>query len=373
MKRSIMHTCLGLLLGLSSLGWTGCESAIGDTPGHREGFTFRVNLPDPIQVETKAGMGVDLINIQNIWIVQYNSESGVLLNCVYLNSGFTDVHEGFMMQVTTDQKAFSDVQSRFYMIVNGGPDLLKGFKEAAAENSEADLKRKRVLMDAPLMTSAPMLLTSESIEYTPEEGKDKVIVISRLYRAYAKFSLTMLVTDASSSDTSAPSFTLDAADGVTLTYLPDSMALYTAAGENGNYPHRDYVSSTSHTLAGAAIGGTKKHFWMAENLRGTGSSDSFSGKNKEANGPGGTLTGCTFLTIKGTYKYHASDAAGIKVEYRFYLGSNLTRDYNIRRDHHYDITINLKGANSADMRVTITDGNVAVFDDVDEVTNEVEF
>lgn len=373
MKRRILHACLLPLLGMLCFVWTGCESALGDTSGEQEGFQFRVSLPDPIEVETKAGMGVDLINIQNIWIVQYNSESGGLLNCVYLSSGFTDVHEGFMMQVTTDQKAFSDVQSRFYMIVNGGPDLLAGFKDAAGENSEDDLKKKRVLMDAPLMTSAPMLLTSEPVEYTPEEGKDKVIVISRLYRAYAKFSLTMLVTDASSSDMSAPSFTLDAADGVTLTHLPDSMALYTAAGESGNYPHRDYVSSTNYTLTGAAIGGTKKHFWMAENLRGTGSSDSFSGKNKETNGPGGTLAGCTFLTIKGTYKYHASDAAGIKVEYRFYLGSNLTKDYNIRRDHHYDVTVNLKGANSADMRVTITDGNVAVFDDVDEVINEVKF
>lgn len=372
MKRRRMHYCLLPLLGLAAWVWTACESAMDDTPGATKGFQFRVSLPDPIEVETKAGMGVDLINIQDIWIVQYNSESGGLLNCVYLNSGFTDVHEGFMMQVTTDQKAFSDVQSRFYMIVNGGPDLLAGFKDAA-ENSENDLKKKRVLMDAPLMTSAPMLLTSESVEYMPEEGKDKVIVISRLYRAYAKLSLTMYVTDASAADASAPSFTLDAADGVTLTHLPDSMALYTAAGGSGNYPQLDYVSSTSYPLSGAAIGGTKKQFWMAENLRGTGSSDSFSGKNKETNGPGGTLKGCTYLTLKGTYKYHASDAAGIKVEYRFYLGSNLTKDYNIRRDHHYDLTVNLKGANSADMRVTITDGNVAVFDEVDKVENEVKF
>lgn len=373
MKRRRMHYCLLPLLGLAAWVWTACESAVDDTPGDGKGFRFRVSLPDPIQVETKGGMGVDLINIQNIWIVQYNSESGVLLSCVYLDNGFTDVHDGFMMQVTTDQKAFSDVRSRFYMIVNGGPALLEGFKDATDENSEADLKKKEVLMDAPLMTSAPMLLTSEPVEYTPQEGQDKVIVISRIYRAYAKFSLTILVTDASVSNASAPSFTLDATDGVTLTHLPNNMAVYTAAGGSGNYPNPESISSTSYPLSGAAIGGTKKQFWMAENLRGTGSSDSFSGKNKETNGPGGTLKGCTYLTLKGTYKYHASDAAGIKVEYRFYLGSNLTKDYNIRRDHHYDLTVNLKGANSADMRVTITDGNVAVFDEVDKVENEVKF
>ena len=89
--------------------------------------------------------------------------------------------------------------------------------------------------------------------------------------------------------------------------------------------------------------------------------------------PDGKLTGCTYLTLKGTYKYSSSHANGIKVEYRFYLGDNLTNNYNIQRDHHYDLTINIKGANSADLRVKITDGNVAVFDDVDTIENEVSF
>ncbi|MFR8356705.1 MAG: hypothetical protein ACLVEJ_14465 [Parabacteroides sp.] len=44
-------------------------------------------------------------------------------------------------------------------------------------------------------------------------------------------------------------------------------------------------------------------------------------------------------------QYASSHTAGIKVEYRFYLGDNLTNNYNIQRDHHYDLTINIKGAN----------------------------
>ena len=48
-------------------------------------------------------------------------------------------------------------------------------------------------------------------------------------------------------------------------------------------------------------------------------------------------------------------------------------DYNIYQDYHYKLTVNTAGPNSADLRVTITNGNVAVFDDVDNVENTVNF
>ena len=48
-------------------------------------------------------------------------------------------------------------------------------------------------------------------------------------------------------------------------------------------------------------------------------------------------------------------------------------DYNIYQDYHYKLTANIAGPNSADLRVTITNGNVAVFDDVDNVENTVNF
>ena len=48
-------------------------------------------------------------------------------------------------------------------------------------------------------------------------------------------------------------------------------------------------------------------------------------------------------------------------------------DYNIYQDYHYKLTVNIACPNSADLRVTITNGNVAVFDDVDNVENTVNF
>ena len=174
-----------------------------------------------------------------------------------------------------------------------------------------------------------------------------------------------------------------------ITNIPQIIALYTAGGGNSNSLYPETISATTMNLDAQSFSsltstsGASADFYMPENLRGLGLSESFEGKNKESNGPGSTsvttstpdgkLTGCTYLTLKGTYKYSSSHANGIKVEYRFYLGDNLTNNYNIQRDHHYDLTINIKGANSADLRVKITDGNVAVFDDVDTIENEVSF
>ena len=232
----------------------------------------------------------------------------------------------------------------------------------------------------------PTLLTSGPSAYSPtassgdtEENK-KVVFVSRLFRAYAKVTVRVQFNDASASLSDMTA---------TITNIPTKMALYTAGGGSSNSKYPVTIDNTTMKTTETAFSsltstaGSSAYFCMPENLRGLGLSESFEGKNQESNGPGSTsvsistpdgkLTGCTYLTLKGTYKYASSHTAGIKVEYRFYLGDNLTNNYNIQRDHHYDLTINIKGANSADLRVKITDGNVAVFDDVDTIENEVSF
>ncbi len=95
------------------------------------------------------------------------------------------------------------------------------------------------------------------------------------------------------------------------------------------------------------------------------------GKNQKENGPGSEsdkLAGCTYIELAGIYKYDPSHTDGVKVKYTFYLGGN-TNDYNIARDYSYDITFRIAGPNSADVRVEITDGNVAIFNEVDVIKN----
>ncbi|WP_196047712.1 DUF4906 domain-containing protein, partial [Parabacteroides distasonis] len=133
-------------------------------------------------------------------------------------------------------------------------------------------------------------------------------------------------------------------------------------------------------VSGITLGEKYGTFYLAENIRGTGTATSAQEKNIGSKGPGGTLNDCTYLLVKGQYKYYLGQISGaskysdpIDVEYKFYLGGDLVTDYNIYRDYHYKITVDIAGPNSADYRVKITNGNVAVFDDADTVENEVTF
>ncbi|WP_455640291.1 DUF4906 domain-containing protein [Parabacteroides sp.] len=383
---------LSLLAGLFSLLFVSCESSIdstGNDYGKKCDFQFYVKLPESISVETKADNMLGEVNIKNVWILQYSLDNK-LLRSVYkeddINNTEDFVKDGdYMVKINTDtnkdDEKFSDIDSRFYLIVNGGEALFDGTKPGNLTISETDLKAKTVSFNT-VLGAIPELLTSGPSEYPdktlPVSGTEtpkKVVFISRLYRPYAKVSLNVQLNDKDASFTGGSNtggFT------TTVTNIPKIMALYTAGGSaNGSYYPATIDNNTMTTgatlLNSLAATGTTAWFCIPENLRGTGSSDTFMGKNKIENGPGGTLSGCTYITVKGVYKYNKTHAAGIDVEYRFYLGENLINDYNIQRDHHYNLTLNLKGANSADLRVSITNGNVAVFDKVVTIDNKVEF
>ena len=396
MKNKHIYYLLLPLVVVFNLVITGCESTeeSGNAgSGGNCSFQFCLKLPEAISVETKAttptiGDKNEATSVKNVWILQYDA-SGNFIKKLYKVDNTSDdkdfVKENdYMVRINTDATSeaekFSDIISRFYIIVNGGEALLRNF-----EGTEAELKETTVDF-TPSTGSVPTLLTSGPSAYSPtassgdtEENK-KVVFVSRLFRAYAKVTVRVQFNDASASLSDMTA---------TITNIPTKIALYTAGGgsSNSKYPATidgTTMKTTETDFSGlTSTAGSSAYFCMPENLRGLGLSESFEGKNKESNGPGSTsvttstpdgkLTGCTYLTLKGTYKYSSSHANGIKVEYRFYLGDNLTNNYNIQRDHHYDLTINIKGANSADLRVKIPDGNVAVFDDVDTIENEVSF
>lgn len=361
-----------LLTFILCLFTTGCSTSEDDTS--TKGFRFCVQMPKSIEVETKVDLGGDSSEktaIQNAWIVQYNS-NGQLLHCIYIDKGFKVDDTGYLVTITTGNETFTKMTSNFYFILNGGESLLNGF-DTLKDNSKDVLLKKTSTMPneggIPTISGRPLLLTAGPTSYTEEKEAEKVILVSRVYRAFAKFSLTINFLGAND---------LFVVKEATVTNIPKEMALYAGGGSNNNYPATVDIYSTPIQLSGVSTNSTA-NFYMPENIRGIGNSSTFQGKNVASNGPGGNLDGCTYLTLKGKYYYDKTQSGGnyvqapIDVEYRFYLGSNLTNDYNIRRDHHYNLTINLKGANSADLRVTITNGNVAVFDEVETITNTVDF
>lgn len=424
MKKNYTQLIL-LLAGIFNLLATGCASS--DTPAQPENnnFSFYIKMPDPITVETKADIGTadEPITVNDVWILQYLA-NGTLSQCLYIadNDKITSEDNNYLVKIQTpeneDQK-FSDVESRFYIIVNGGAGLLNDFKADAVgtNKSEDALKKIMTYIDYNYQatnSTPPGLLTAGPIIYkptatsadaetaltkadentgggsetgtndggtndgsngeeTPAVSTDKVVFISRMYRAYAKVKVNINF----QADEKFPNSSFTVTE-CTVNNLPSwgssdnkKIALYTPTNIMGGYPNVEGFESLTNTYNAS---NPSFSFYMPENLRGTGKSTSFEDKNKSGNGPGtsGSLEGCTYLTVKGEYRYERTQDP-IKVEYTFYLGGNLTNDYNIERDHLYNLTLNLKGANSADWRVKITDGNVAVFDEVTEINNKVDF
>lgn len=424
MKKNYTQLIL-LLAGIFNLLATGCASS--DTPAQLENnnFSFYIKMPDPITVETKADIGTadEPITVNDVWILQYLA-NGTLSQCLYIDDKYkiTSEDNNYLVKIQTPDtpdERFSDVESRFYIIVNGGAGLLNDFKAEAVvtDKTEAALKKIMTYIDYNYLTkntTPPGLLTAGPIAYKPtttstdaetyptkaDEGTgggsetgtneggtnegsngeenpaastDKVVFISRMYRAYAKVKVNINF----QADEKFPNSSFTVTE-CTVNNLPswgsaenNTIALYTPAITDAGYPTTDKVTeSLKFSSSNSSFS-----FYMPENLRGIGKSTSFEDKNKTENGPGRSLEGCTFLTVKGNYIYDSTKPSQnpIKVEYTFYLGGNLINDYNIERDHLYNLTLNLKGANSADWRVKITDGNVAVFDEVTEINNKVDF
>lgn len=348
----------GMLVCLPS-----CQS---DTslPGEN-GIEIRLQLPPALTLQTRSGV-LDEITISNVWVVQYVTGSTQVIKCQYFDGNSISNSTSYLLQVTTSQ--FVNATSRFYVIANAGSNFLY----TDFQGTEAELKAKTFAIGAGT-GDQPTFLASDAITYTPESSSgsnDKAVIVAPLQRAYAKISVQWQPKNIQGSMTFI---------SVTAYNLPKNMAVYPRAG--GDLQTAYPVVSTDNILADATgIGtgnlaqGSTRIFYMAENLRGMGSGSSFPEKNLTGKGPGtnGSLEGCTYIVLSGEYIYPGATSP-IKVEYKIYLGGNLMNDYNIQRGTLYNITLYVSGANSADVRVTITDGNVIVFDEVETVENSVTF
>lgn len=233
--------------------------------------------------------------------------------------------------------------------------------------TEEELKAKTVAFSG--YNNKPSLLTSGPLEYKPDPKKPGVIpLVVPLRRAYATISLSWNK-KGDLADANNPSNLV--VKSVSLYNVPAHMALYTRGGGSikDKYPaDKDgstAITSTTGTQITTNLGPSSSfEFYMPENLRGMGTAASFMEKSIPAKGPDGRLDYCTYIKLSGKYVYAgAKDSIG--VNYLLHLGGNLMTDYNIRRDYLYKLTVNVSGANSADVRVTITDGNVVMFDAVE--------
>ena len=363
-------------------------------------FQFMLKAPGTIEVDTKgidtkakAILKLGETAVYNVWILQFKSDGTELLKAVFANQddiqsvGGDDTYDQLLIQLTKEGMRFKNEDSVFYIIVNGEAstateetaNLFVAAGGIPATLTEGDLmaKTKDITYSADGSATGANILSSGPTAYKKDGTNTdmKLVVLSRMYRAFAKVTVHV----ESSIKAVDGQFSLIPTTPVIIANVPKKTRLY----DDGSSPYP--ASGTTNfydetPVSGITLGEKYGTFYLAENIRGTGTATSAQEKNIGSKGPGGTLNDCTYLLVKGQYKYYLGQISGaskysdpIDIEYKFYLGGDLVTDYNIYRDYHYKITVDIAGPNSADYRVKITNGNVAVFDDADTVENEVTF
>ncbi|MDE5945010.1 MAG: DUF4906 domain-containing protein, partial [Rikenella sp.] len=123
-----------------------------------------------------------------------------------------------------------------------------------------------------------------------------------------------------------------------------------ASGGAGLYPAASAANFSTYEAMSNPMAGTST-WYVAENLRGTGSGTTAFDKNAET-AQTGQGAYCTYIDLQGTYTFASGETADLS--YRFYLGGDVTADYNVRRNHIYDLTVRIVGANAADARISVT-------------------
>ncbi len=418
--------CTTMIMGITACHKDANSNEAEDTPQSAR-FSFILKLPGELSVDSRAEGSVPSLSgipFNDVWVLQYKVETGntTTLSAAkyYTGESITgEAQSDYLVIVPTGDGGsnayFTNEESRFYIIVNGGIELLG---EQAADgsapelstiqtnyNSEASIRSLLQSIPASIATDPGLLAVENGIDFKPGTtdaadagGAASIPIRATLVRTYARI-------DVCYQNTKPEDGKFTPTDAV-LVNQPTHLALFSAEGKNTPYPpvsvgadveaSQNHISTTEVSLKNGDWTAnpwqerteTDKNaltFYTSENLRGQGIATTYSGKSQSGNGPGtgGSLEGCTHLILRGTYRYRTGfDATskdpiystdGIGVEYKIYLGGNLTNDYNVRRNMHYTVTVNIGGANSADARVTITDGNVIVFDDSDTIENTIDF
>lgn len=343
---------------------TSCDRSL-PVESEGDGVIIQLNVPKELEVTTKGG-ALDGIEIGDVWVLQYTKNTDELLKAKkYPSTAITPGANTSLLNVLTT--GFSEADSRFYVIANGGDnfltqnDTLRG--EGKTPITQVQLKQKTLSLTN--YTSSPTFATAGPIELTQDSIRKyggKAIIVAPLERAFAKVSLRWR-----KSANFSGKLTIKE---VAVCNLPTSMAAYARGGGliSDKYPTDISSMESKKVITSGDLGaGSEQPFYMPENLRGMGTGITFSEKTVPSKGPGGNVDGCTFVLLSGEYQYALGDgtySSVIKVLYKIFLGGNLTNDYNIQRGYLYNLTVNIGGANSSDVRVTITDGRAVVFDDV---------
>lgn len=353
------------------------------------GLTLQLRSPLSLDVETtRANATIGDVTVSDVWVIQFTQEESVKV----VIKNYTEIAvktDLNFFTITTGNTDFWNVNSQFYIITNAGSDHagLQALQTAVGNGTPvtaAEVMGQLKELTESAATTEPGILSAGPIDFEQKTGgnpQTSVALLAHMKRAYSRITVQYATGSEPFPDAGfTPS-------KLTVKEVPKKIAFFERAGAtSGTFPsiaESDYTANfTESVQLYPATGGSAVEFsdispfifYMPANLRGTGISTTAQGKNVAANGPledstgssSGTrsLKGCTCIVLEGKYKYDKGQSGEVGVTYTFYLGGNLVNNYNLERGKAYTLKINIASVNSADLRVTVTDGNVSVFDQV---------
>ena len=216
LKMRISLFCILCLL----LGACSNEEMIPSTSegGEECAFQFLLRVPGTIDVETKAGTETTILklgdtNIYNVWILQFKKDGTELLKAVFADrnsitavpGSSSTTYDQLLIQLMKDDMRFKNETSEFYIIVNAEDMnatevtaklfVKEGGIPTSLSVTELMAKTKSIIYSSDGSPTGTNILSSGPTDYTKDpsssEADMKLVVLSRMYRAFAKVTVTV--------------------------------------------------------------------------------------------------------------------------------------------------------------------------------------
>lgn len=326
MKRNFQYLVTALLIYLMTCLTASCtdmDNVVVDSDEEAV-CNFKLSLNAPISVETRA---VNEDKINEIWVVQLASDgTAALVPPVHISPG-TDNNIAINLKLQ---------ECKIYFFINTGDDALFDTSAALSSFTQSSVEATSLSYSSNWETK----LNSSGIpmsgywEGTPNPATAIPVELTR--------AIAIVTVDVPTS--TIPSGDVFSLSSIQLKNIPGTVQLYRANPTGSTSP----AASTSFSDY-AVTTATSNTWYMPENARGTGSGRYETEKTAAAVTDGSKAT---FVEIKGTYN-------GFAVTYSIYLGENTINNYNVLRNKKYNVTINLKGKNSADARIDVEENRLA--------------
>ena len=344
-----LSVCL-LAIGSLLLSCTGSPSALR--------LSLSLAMPQTVTVESRTVTASE-VTVSDVRVFQFAEDGSLKNNQKYESNKITPDATTGLSKVTTGDTDFDDVTSRFYIVINTA-DALNALPATPSDATDEGKLLAYTHTESGI-TSAPQVMVYGPYNYTGTSSGNKTAL-----QLLAKMQHIGARVDVSWTIPTGVNLTITSAS---VENIPTKYYLYTQPAVSD----LEYTASQDITFTEGSTGFT---FYMPRNEKGIGTATTPQEKGIPAKGPSGSLTGCTCIVLKGTYRYNSADTDGIAVEYRFYPGADMMTNYSIERGKAYQLAITLSGANSADARVSLTDSNVFGIDNIDgadDVKHDIEF